>query len=252
MSYQTEEQQVEQLKEWWKDNGTPLIVGAVLGLSGFAGWKYWNEEQVVSQTKASDSFLKVATALEKDDQELLASSSATVKADFPDSSYAVLSALQLAKQAVSNNKLDVAVMELEWILKSHSTSDLAATAKIRLARILIAQNKAEEALTHLNFAKESSYFEMASLVKGDALLALGKDSEALEAYQAANNIGKITANHPTLKMKIAALKTTDIDLESVDLNASDANIENEENETSEKENDSQTDEQDETAKGDSE
>ncbi len=213
MSYQTEEQQVEQLKEWWKDNGTPLIVGAVLGLSGFAGWKYWNEEQVIAQTNASDSYLAVATAIEKDDNEALIKSSTLTKTEHPDSSYAVLAAFQLAKQAVNESKLDEAVVELEWILTNHASSDLAPTAKIRLARILIAQDKAEKALTYLNFSKESSYAEVANLVKGDALLALGKEAEALEAYQAASDAGKLTTNHPTLKMKIASLKVADVELD---------------------------------------
>ncbi len=217
MSYQTEEQQVEQLKEWWKDNGTPLIVGAVLGLSGFAGWKYWNEEQIITQTKASDSFLIVTKALDTEKNEEVSRSSQSVKDGFPDSSYAILSAFQLAKQAVKDNQLDKAVIELEWVLDNHASSNLSSIAKIRMARVLIAQNKAEKAMSYLDFAKKSGFAEMANMVKGDALLSLGKETEALEAYQAANNAGKLTANHPTLKMKIASLQAPTFDLdEAVD------------------------------------
>lgn len=213
VSYQTEEQQVEQLKEWWKDNGTPLIVGAVLGLSSFAGWKYWNEEQVVVQTKASDSFITVSKALDEGNDAEIASSSQAVKTQYPDSSYAVLSAFQLAKQAVKENQLDKAVAELEWVLTNHASSDLTSIAKIRIARVLIAQDKAEKALTYLNFTKDSGYAEMANLVKGDAFLSLGKESEALEAYQTASNKGNLTANHPTIKMKIASLQVPAFEIE---------------------------------------
>ena len=212
VSYQTEEQQVEQLKEWWNDNGTPLIVGAVLGLSGFFGWKYWNEEQVIIQNKASDSFLVVTDALDKNKSEDIANASQSVKSDFPDSNYAVLSAFQLAKQAVKNNELEQAITELEWVLTNHPGSDLASIAKIRIARVLIAQDKAEKALSYLNFTKDSGYVEMANLVKGDAFLSLGKETEALEAYQSASSAGKLTANHPTLKMKIASLQVPAFDL----------------------------------------
>lgn len=212
MSNQTEEQQIEQLKEWWSDNGTPLIVGAVLGLSGFFGWKYWSEEQIMTQNRASDSFLLVTDALDKDNIDDIVNASQSVKSDFPDSNYAVLSAFQLAKQAVKNDQLDQAITELEWVLTNHSDSDLASIAKIRIARVLIAQDKADEALGYLNFAKDSGFAEIANLVKGDALLSLGKETEALEAYKSASSIGKLTANHPTLKMKIASLQAPAFDL----------------------------------------
>ena len=39
--YETEEQQVEAVKKWWKENGVSLIVGVVMGLSAIAGWKYY-------------------------------------------------------------------------------------------------------------------------------------------------------------------------------------------------------------------
>jgi predicted negative regulator of RcsB-dependent stress response len=239
VSYQTEEQQVEDLKEWWKDNGTPLIVGAVLGLSGFAGWKYWNEEQIITETKASDSFLTVTKALGEDKLEDVSNASQTVKANFPDSSYAILSAFQLAKRAVDDNNLDKAVMELEWVLSNHGSNDLASIAKIRIARVLISQNEAEKALSYLNFTKDSGYAEMANLVKGDALLSLGKNTEALEAYQAASNAGKLTANHPTLKIKIASLQTPAFDLEETEVavpdSTADSTIDQVVNETEENE-----------------
>lgn len=238
MSNQTEEQQIEQLKEWWNDNGTPLIVGAVLGLSGFFGWKYWNEEQIMTQNKASDSFLLVTDALDKETIEDIANTSQSVKSDFPDTNYAVLSAFQLAKQAVKNNQLDQAITELEWVLTNHSGSDLASIAKIRIARVLIAQDKAEKALSYLNFAKDSGYAEMANLVKGDAFLSLGKETEALEAYQSASSAGKLTANHPTLKMKIASLQAPAFDLEEANdaNNAMEVNDSESKNVTSEIEN----------------
>jgi len=218
VSNQTEEQQIEQLKEWWNDNGTPLIVGAVLGLSGFFGWKYWTEEQIMTQNRASDSFLVVTDALDKENVDDIANVSQSVKSDFPDSNYAVLSAFQLAKQAVKNNQLDLAITELEWVLTNHSGSDLAPIAKIRIARVLIAQDKAEKALSYLVFSKDSGYAEMANLIKGDAFLSLGKETEALEAYQSASNAGKLTANHPTLKMKIASLQTPAFDLQEDSVN----------------------------------
>lgn len=210
MSYQTEEQQVEQLKEWWKENGTPLIIGAVLGLSGFFGWKFWTEKEVAYQESASNLYATVTEQLEKEDNSKLIENAQAVKTRFADSSYAVLAAFHLAKVAVEANKLDDAVSELTWVIDNHGSNELAKVAKIRLARILVAQDKSEQALPLLSFDNDSGYFEMASLIKGDALLALGKEAEALEAYKAAENAGKTTASHPTLKLAIQELTSAQL------------------------------------------
>jgi len=202
VSNQTEEQQIEQLKDWWKENGTPLMVGAALGLSGFFGWKFYTEEQIAYQEAASTLYISVTEELEKDDKGPLIKNANAVKNNFPDSSYAILSVFHLAKIAVDKADLDSASEELNWVLENHGGSELASIAKIRLARILIAQKKAKQAIELLDFDSDSGYFEVANLIKGDALLALGNKAEALEAYNAANNAGKTTASHPTLKLLI--------------------------------------------------
>jgi predicted negative regulator of RcsB-dependent stress response len=214
VSYQTEEQQVEQLKEWWKENGTPLIIGAVLGLSGFFGWKYWTEKQVAYQEAASDLYVSVEELLEKGDEAALLEKAEQVKKAFPDSSYAILSAFHIAKIAVKEKDLDKAVTELTWVVDTHQGNELAEIAKIRLARILVAQQKADQALPLLAFGKDSGYFELASLVKGDALMVLDKKAEALEAYKAAQSVGKLSGSHPSLQLMVddlSAVSSSELD-----------------------------------------
>lgn len=205
MSYETEEQQVERLKEWWSENGTPLVVGAVLGLLGFGGWKYWTEQQVVYQAAASDAYVKVTEILSSEKKDGLKESAEAVKKDFPDSSYAILSAFQLAKLAIENNDLDAAKSELQWVVDTHPTNELTPVAKIRLARVLMAQDNAKQALPLVSLEETSGYYALASLVKGDALVALERKSEALDAYKAAFADKTIVARNPTLQVKIDQL-----------------------------------------------
>ncbi|WP_168204163.1 YfgM family protein [Aliikangiella coralliicola] len=209
MSYDTEEQQVEKLKEWWSDNGTPLIVGAVLGLAGFGGWKYWTEQEVAYQEAASDLYIKVTDSLKTEEKEGLTENALAVKSQYPESSYAILAAFQLAKQAVEADDLSKAVAELTWVVDNHAGNELAAIAKIRLARIFIQQDKAQQALTLVSLDEESGYYTLASLVKGDALMALERKTEALEAYKVASADTAISARHPSLQVKIDELNKTD-------------------------------------------
>lgn len=215
MSYQTEEQQIEQLKDWWKENGTSLLVGAALGLSGFFGWKFWNEKQVIEQESASNLYVSMTEYIGKEDTSKLIENANLVKAKHPDSSYAILASFHLVKVAVEEKKYDEAAAELKWIIDNHKGNELTDIAKIRLARILIAQQKAEQALALLTFSDDSGYFELANLVKGDAFSALNKKQEALEAYQLAANVGKTTANHSTLNIKIDELKLSELELTEV-------------------------------------
>ncbi|MET1256260.1 YfgM family protein [Aliikangiella maris] len=205
MSYDTEEQQIEKLKEWWSENGTPLVIGAVLGLAGFAGWKFWDEKQSTYQAAASDMYIKVTETLKTDTKDGLTERAQAVKDQYPDSSYAVLSALHLAKLAIDKEELDEAINELNWIIKEHADNELANIAKIRLARIYIQQDKANDALKLLDANNESGYYELAHLVKGDALLALGKKDEALTAYKIAKTDEEVVSRHPSLQFKIDQL-----------------------------------------------
>lgn len=205
MSYETEEQQLDALKDWWKENGTPLIIGAVLGLAGFAGWKYWNQQQIAYQEGASDLYIKVSEILKTEKKEGLAESAQAVKSQFPKSSYAILSSFQLAKLAVDAKELDKAASELSWVIDNHPSNELTAIAKIRLARVFIEQEKASEAVALVSLEETSGYYALASLVKGDALMALERKSEALDAYKAASTDMSIVARNPSLQIKIDQL-----------------------------------------------
>ena len=209
MSYDTEEQQVERLKEWWNENGTPLIVGAILGLGGFAGWKYWTQQQVNYQQSASDLYNKVSEVLKSSDKASLVESAEAVKSGYPDSAYAALAAFHLAQAAVEAKELDKAAGELNWVIKANISPEFVATAKIRLARILIEQEKAEQALLLLSFEADDAYYSLASLIKGDALTSLGRNEEALQAYQAASSNLSIAARNATLQLKIDQLSAVD-------------------------------------------
>lgn len=205
VSYDTEEQQIEKLKSWWQENGASLLIGAGLGLAVFFGWKYWDESTDYKQELASDLYNRVIEVVNDEDKTELNKRAQAVKDQHPDSSYAIFSAFHLAKSAVDDNQFDKAAEELNWVIKSASDAELEAIAKIRLARILIAQNKADDALKLLEMEKESGYYAMANLVKGDALLALERKHDALKAYKDASSDQSLVSRHPSLQFLIDSL-----------------------------------------------
>ncbi len=211
MAYQTEEQQIEQLKDWWKDNGTPLLIGAALGLAGFFGWEYYDEQQALHQSSASDQYMALNKQIEAKDLDQQSQIANTIKKDFSDTAYAALSAFHLAKLAVNKGDFESAKAELNWVINKDIAADMSGIAKIRLARINISQDHAQQAIDLLDFKEDSGFYELASLIKGDAYMALGQSAEALEAYQVAVAKGQTSASHPSLKLVIDELMAAQLD-----------------------------------------
>ena len=61
--FATEEQQVEAIKRFWKDNGTAIIIGAVLGLGGLWGWRYYSDSQLEAKAQASVEYQQAVETL---------------------------------------------------------------------------------------------------------------------------------------------------------------------------------------------
>lgn len=94
--YTTEEQQVEVIKNWWKENGTSVIAGTVIGLVGLFGWRYYNEHQQTTQEAASQAYNEMSAQLAKGDAAGFEQAQSFISAHKGDS-YAELAALQLAR-----------------------------------------------------------------------------------------------------------------------------------------------------------
>lgn len=197
--YTTEEQQVEVIKNWWKENGTSVIAGTVIGLVGLFGWRYYNEHQQTTQEAASQAYNEMSAQLAKGDAagfEQAQSFISTHKGD----SYAELAALQLAAAAVKADKLDLAAEQLTQVATSGDES-IRPIAALRLARVLNDQGKADEALAQLGKINNDAFKAQVAEVRGDILQKQGKSEEARDAYQAAADAGGLQSS-AELKLKM--------------------------------------------------
>ncbi|MGY3930771.1 Uncharacterized protein conserved in bacteria [Aeromonas encheleia] len=197
--YTTEEQQVEVIKSWWKENGTSVLAGTVIGLVGLFGWRYYNEHQLTSQEAASQAYNEMTAQLAKGDDAALEQAKSFITAHKGDA-YAELAALQLAAAAVKANKLDLAVEQLTLVATGGDES-LKPIAALRLARVLNDQGKADEALAQLAKINNDAFKAQVAEARGDVLLKQGKPEEAREAYQAAADAGGLQAS-AELKLKM--------------------------------------------------
>ena len=197
--YTTEEQQVEVIKSWWKENGTSVLAGTVIGLVGLFGWRYYNELQQTNQEAASQAYNAMTAQLAKGDDAALEQAKSFISAHQGDA-YAELAALQLAAAAVKAGKLDLAAEQLTQVAANGDES-IKPIAALRLARVLKDQGKADEPLAQLGKINNDAFKAQVAEVRGDVLLGQGKPEEARDAYQVAADAGGLQSS-AELKLKM--------------------------------------------------
>ncbi len=196
--YDTEEQQVEAIKDWWKENGKAVIFGAVIGLGGLFGWRYYQDSVVAAQEAASQSYSKAMDALQAKGIE----SEGTIQTFIDvnkETEYAVLAAMQLAKAQVEAGQLDEALAQLEWAKGATKDAALKPLLTFRVARLQAEQGQFDDALTQLTSIQEKSWAGRVAELRGDILMRKGDSAAAYAAYTEAQQAEDASQ---TLQMKL--------------------------------------------------
>ncbi len=186
MDYETEEQQVEAIKKWWKENGSMVMAGVLLGIVVIFGWRYYDNYQKNHAEYASNVYNSVmqivATGQGADDLQIKVNE---LLAEYSDTPYASLSALVLAKQQIKSGDFTKAQQQLEWVINNADQEELRHIARLRLTRLLFAGKQYDAALKLLNVDYPKSFAVMYEELKGDLYVAQGELNMARVAYDKA-------------------------------------------------------------------
>lgn len=169
-----EHEQSERVRNWLKNNGAGLIGGIALGLAVIFGWQWWQKHQVQQSMQANLDYQAVLDGLGAANLDKAAQAVAKLQAGDANV-YADLAAMRLAQAQVDAGKEDAAIVTLRG---AKADASLQPLVQLRLARLLTATGKAEEALKIVGEASDSASLE----ARGDAFMALGKRDQAREAY----------------------------------------------------------------------
>ncbi len=231
MADREEEEQIEVIKRWWKENGTSTIVGIVAALAivfGYQGWRD-HEREVGEDASAIYEDMVSASSLDNPlaqlDNEKLATAKflgGRLKAEFANSTYAHLAALLLAKIAVEEGDLPAAERELKWALDSGIDDSLEVLVRIRLARVKNAMGAADEALAILATVDPGEHRPSFEEIKGDIYRTLGDNTQARESYQRALTALDTGDVRPMLQMKLDDLVSPTADVVADDALLGDA------------------------------
>jgi len=190
----TEEEQVQALKQWWKENGKSLLLTVAVSLALVAGWQGWQKQRAAASEAASITYQNMMDAVAgalgpQQDQAKLATArhlAGELVSEFDGTAYSHYAGLVLARLAVEQNELDQALEQLDWVLDQNPGAPVRTQAVIGKARILSVQDQSEAAVTLLNGVENVDLFaaERHELL-GDIHLKMGDKTAAKSAYEAA-------------------------------------------------------------------
>jgi len=190
---ETEEQRIEALAKWWSDNKRSVITGLIAGIAIVVGWNSWKTYQHEQAEQASEIYQEILSiSLDESKADTIEVLANQLKQDYGSTAYSAFAALFLAKVKANAGDLPAAMSTLQDALKQAPYSGFDNLVRLRMLRILLAQDKPEEAiqvLANINPATASQFEAQFEDIKGDALLQLKRPNEARTAYQRAKELG---------------------------------------------------------------
>ena len=199
---QTDEEQVENIKKWWQENGRSVIAGIVLGVGGLFGYRCWVDMQETSAATASSHFEQMIQALEAGQGDTVMQQADLLIEDYSATEYATMARFALSRHYVSNNEFDKAQQQLQQIVGTAGNEPLGYLARKRLASIQLQLDQLDQALTTLSADFPVEFNAGVEELKGDIYVRQGKKAKAVEAYRQAQNASPGPANAGFLQNKL--------------------------------------------------
>lgn len=197
--YSTEEQQVDAIKQFAKEYGPSILIGAVVGLGGLYGWNTYSDMKISAAESASDAFDQLSVSATNPNAFI--EGAENFAKDHDQQGYQALLELMTAKAAVEAGDLTKAEDAFKRIIDAKTGSSIDMIAMIRLARLQAEQGNVGIALQTLESVTDSAFVAQREELKGDFLVRQDDLEGARQAYQAAIDNGGALTN-PALTMKL--------------------------------------------------
>lgn len=224
--YHTEEDQIRAIRQWWQRNGSSTLISVGLALAIVFGWQWWHQRRQASGEEAAALYqqLQQAVELARDDevQRTTAKHLGEQLLELqPSGRYGDYANLMLARLAAEADDLAAAEQQLRNVISRHPAEapgvlrsrfdaflgrqgdpQLGTLARLRLARVLIAQARLDEAAALLGPASGGDFEIERTELRGDILREKGDHAGALAAYERAMELAKESGSVRLLELKL--------------------------------------------------
>jgi predicted negative regulator of RcsB-dependent stress response len=213
-----EQEQLDQLKAFWKQYGNLITWALIAVLAAYAawnGWNWWQREQAVKSGSMYDQLDKSAQAGDADQATRVF---ADMKERYPHTAFTQQGGLLLAKLQFEKAQIEPALTTLAWVGSNAAEAEYQTIAHLRAAAILLDQKKYDEALKQLDAATAVEFAALVADRRGDVLLAQGKADEAKAAYTKAWQAMDATVDYRRLiDAKLTALGAAPADAKTAEV-----------------------------------
>lgn len=202
--YLSEKEQIEAMRSWWKENGTYIVVGLLVGVGAVVGVTQWRAAQSAQQEAASALFEDLADEVAENRLEPAEVVAADMYDQHPTSIYADQARLAMARLYMDQGRDQDAASTLRALVDGGSDPQMRMVGRLRLGKVLLYQGKSEEVLELLEAYTDSGMGARVNEVIGDAHFALGQYAQAEAAYLAALSapVASQLVDGDLLRMKI--------------------------------------------------
>lgn len=203
----SDEEQLDAMRSWWAENGNYVMGGIAAGLLIIFGWNRWQSGIAETEIAASTLFEDVLYAAGLGQLERAVDPATTLFDEYGSTPYAAQARLAMARMYMDNSQDQDAAEVLRPLLELDAENELAMVARLRLAKILLYQGKAEEAVGILKDNTDNAYAARFNELMGDAYVSTGAIADAEAAYIAAMNDNPAA---PTVDLSLIQLKINDL------------------------------------------
>lgn len=198
----SEHEKWEAVKAWIRENGLSIVAGVAVGVAGILGWNWWQDRQERLALEASAKYEQVLEAFQRGDRTRGQMLIDELARDYPSSPYVDQANLLAASAAVQANDLSKAAERLQIVVNESDDRELALIARLRLARVQIAQGRLDEALATLGTEDRGAFASPFHEVRGDVYYEKGDREAALKEYRAAREKALSPEGSAVLELKI--------------------------------------------------
>jgi len=180
-----QQEQLDELKHFWKQYGDFITWGLIIVLGAFAAWNgyhYWQRSQAA---QASVMYDEVERSVQSGDVAKIDRSLADMKDRFGGTTFAQQAGLLAARAYYDKGNIDASRAALTWVAEKSSDESYQAIARLRLAGLLLEKKAYDEALQQASGTFPKAFTALAADRRGDIFVAQGKKAEAKVEYEKA-------------------------------------------------------------------
>jgi len=169
---------------FWHEWGKPIVIAIALGLGGIGSFNYWQNYQVQNSESASSLYDQV---LSSEDADSARASLDTLKNEYSSLAYSQLAALLMTRLLIEEDRVDEAATELRWAVEHSNDEKITHIARLRLSAAMLSLGQYDEVLNLIAGIDGNVFGARYQELLGDAYALRNRNGDielARKAYQA--------------------------------------------------------------------